>query len=159
MTPDELCLAVIQSGHLEIDVEAGTAFTKRFWGKQLGCTSSKGYTVCTLHFNGERKQIKFHRLIWIAKHGIPPVGMMPDHINRIRTDNRISNLRLTNSKGNAQNRRDYHGENSPSAKLNRENVIEIFNSYNLLKSYAKVAKQFNVSRSLIAQIIRKEIWI
>ena len=44
-----------------------------------------------------------HRLAWLYVYGIWPEGQI-DHINRIRTDNRISNLRDVSHKQNGQNR-------------------------------------------------------
>lgn len=38
---------------------------------------------------------KAHRLIWIWNNGDIPDGYIIDHINEIRNDNRLSNLRLT----------------------------------------------------------------
>lgn len=44
-----------------------------------------------------------HRLAWIYHYGVNPDSEI-DHINGIRTDNRISNLRLATDKQNAENR-------------------------------------------------------
>lgn len=47
-----------------------------------------------------------HRVIWAYVHGEWPTAEI-DHINGIRTDNRICNLRLVTSLENAQNRKRY----------------------------------------------------
>jgi len=51
-----------------------------------------------------RKCIKLHRLIYEHVHGQIPDGLEVDHINGVRTDNRIENLRLVNRGENQQNR-------------------------------------------------------
>jgi hypothetical protein len=45
---------------------------------------------------------RMHRLAWLFVHGEWPAGLI-DHINGIKTDNRICNLRVVNKSGNGQN--------------------------------------------------------
>lgn len=45
-----------------------------------------------------------HHLIWFIYHGVWPSGQI-DHINQIRDDNRISNLREVSKSENARNRK------------------------------------------------------
>lgn len=51
---------------------------------------------------GGRKQYA-HRLAWIYVYGYVPDGMRVDHVNRERSDNRISNLRLASHADNLRN--------------------------------------------------------
>ena len=58
-----------------------------------------GYKRLTV--NG--KKTSCHRIIWEMHHGAIPRGMEVDHINRVRDDNRIENLRLVTRSQNALN--------------------------------------------------------
>jgi len=57
-------------------------------GKPVGSLSRNGYLVTKVNY--ERYMV--HRLIWLYVNGELPKGEI-DHKNRIKTDNRISNLR------------------------------------------------------------------
>jgi hypothetical protein len=55
-----------------------------------------------MYFN--KKRVKAHRLIWIYHNGAIPNTLVIDHINGIRHDNRIENLRLVTNTQNSYNR-------------------------------------------------------
>jgi hypothetical protein len=164
METDKLSYEAIKSGVLKVDLEKGVVFSTRA-NRVVGGLNTKGYVVFTLHLNGLRKQIKVHRIIWIAKNGIPPLDKVIDHINGKKSDNRIVNLRLVGYLENSLNRRSYKGENNPSVKLTQKIVCQIRDEYlkkdskyhNKL-SYDSLSKKHGVSKTLIAKIIRKEIW-
>lgn len=59
---------------------------------------SHGYIDVT--FN--KRRYKAHRLAWLYVYGWMPIGEI-DHINTIRDDNRISNLREASHKENTRN--------------------------------------------------------
>ena len=68
-------------------------------GDVAGCKNSEGYLgikICS-------RTHQAHRLAWMYVYGEWPTGQI-DHINRIRTDNRIANLREVSHKQNNQNR-------------------------------------------------------
>ena len=68
-------------------------------------TDKKGYYVCTL--NG--KTYKHHRVVALQFIKNPENKQEVDHINRIRNDNRISNLRWATRLENMQNLGEYRG--------------------------------------------------
>jgi HNH endonuclease len=67
-------------------------------GKLAGHINDSGYSVIMIN----RKYYRAHHLIWLYVHGVLPEKEL-DHINRIRNDNRISNLREATRSQNARN--------------------------------------------------------
>lgn len=66
-------------------------------GDEAGCPNSNGHLVVRY----KRKLYKVHRVIHEIFHGPIPKGMEIDHINGVRDDNRMENLRLvTRSQNN-----------------------------------------------------------
>ena len=63
-----------------------------------GYVGRYGYWKITL----DKKRYAAHRLAWLYVHGQWPDDCI-DHINRVRTDNRIANLRLATHAQNRQN--------------------------------------------------------
>ena len=62
-----------------------------------------GYECIDLSREGKRKTFRIHRLVWEAFVGKIPDGMEIDHVNAIRDDNRLDNLRVVTHKGNQAN--------------------------------------------------------
>ncbi|MEN3257550.1 HNH endonuclease signature motif containing protein [Sodalis endosymbiont of Spalangia cameroni] len=67
--------------------------------KVAGCMGEKGYLV--IRIDGEL--FRLHRIIWTLFYGADPGSFQIDHINHIKTDNRILNLRLVDNKNNHMN--------------------------------------------------------
>lgn len=67
-------------------------------GDVAGCSNGRGYLQITV----QSRAYKAHRLAWLYIHGVWPTDQL-DHINRDRSDNRISNLRDVTNKQNLQN--------------------------------------------------------
>lgn len=91
--------------YLRYDPELG----KIYWIKSRGCVKkgsefgwidNSGYLRAI--FNGQ--YILVHRLVWLFAKEKDPDQMEIDHINNIRTDNRIDNLRLASCLSNSLNR-------------------------------------------------------
>ena len=77
----------------------GYFYRKKSPSKKIGSLSKIGYIV----FSYKRKVFYAHRVAWEMTHGLPPPKHI-DHINRIKTDNRILNLRLADDLLNNRNR-------------------------------------------------------
>lgn len=67
----------------------------RIAGSLLSC----GYIIVS--YGGQR--MLTHRIIWELHYGPIPAGLIIDHINGVRHDNRIENLRLATRAENSRN--------------------------------------------------------
>lgn len=67
--------------------------------KMKGFKDSNGYHLSSIM----GKHVLTHRLVWEAFFGEIPEGYEIDHINTIRNDNRLSNLRITTHRANCNN--------------------------------------------------------
>ena len=69
-------------------------------GDRVGYCNPDGYR----HFEHKGRSYKEHRVIWQLFNGSIPEGMYIDHINRVKDDNRIENLRLVTHQENCMNK-------------------------------------------------------
>jgi hypothetical protein len=67
-------------------------------GAVAGAIDHYGYVVIRL----DGRLYKAHRLVWLYVHGVWPLKNI-DHINRIKNDNRLENLRLADQSINMHN--------------------------------------------------------
>ena len=81
-------------------------------GELSGCNHNCGYTSIRVN----KKTYLAHRLAWLYIYGEFPKGHL-DHINGIKTDNRICNLRIADDSLNQQNRKAAQSNNKTSGML------------------------------------------
>jgi|DEB0MinimDraft_6_1074348.scaffolds.fasta_scaffold02477_11 hypothetical protein len=93
---------------VDIDYNLGTiTYNKKInnstkKGSKCGGLSGRGYIYISKCINAKQYSVKAHRLIFYSAYGYLPKHI--DHINRIKTDNRLCNLRPSNNRENAINK-------------------------------------------------------
>lgn len=97
------------SSRLEYNAETGVFVWKargnpnwdgRYAGTVAGrCNSDDYVNICL-----DKRMYKAHRIAWLFVHGYWPSKQI-DHINGVRSDNRIANLREVSNAENARNQR------------------------------------------------------
>lgn len=87
----------LDKGKLYWKPTSNKSWSTKFAGKEAGCRFNGGYIKLSIDNEGYLA----HRLLWVLAHGYWPDGI--DHINGIRSDNRIVNLREANQSQNMSN--------------------------------------------------------
>lgn len=91
----------------EIEFRDGLPFwilpgPRRTLNKPAGTVNNRGYRQLGCTINGILKLLRAHRVHWFMMYGVVPREI--DHINRIKDDNRIENLRTVTSSQNQRNK-------------------------------------------------------
>lgn len=116
---------------------------------------SHGYKVCNLGFKDLHT---VHTLV--AKSFLPLVDGKThvDHINSIRTDNRVENLQwVTQSENNSKQKINF-GTDHWNTNLSEKDIKHIRDERDRGITYQKIADGYLVSYTTIYDIVRKKTW-
>jgi len=131
-----------------------------------------GYWCVSLS-KGKKEHKKYvHRLVLETFRGKAPKGYQCRHLDGVRTNNNINNLKWGTRSENQMDRVAHgssnRGERHPHHKLTEEQVRLIYKlatdankktrKIDKGGNYAVIAKMFNVSRSAIEGIVRRKSW-
>lgn len=109
---------------------------------------TRGYFQVQLWKNSIEKNYKVHRLVYEAFNGQIPENMQVNHINEIKTDNRLENLNLMTCKENTN----YGTRNERITKKLSKVVLQFDLNDNFVKEYAsthQVARETGFSQGNI----------
>lgn len=121
-----------------------------------------GYKRITLNYT-TKKAFYIHRLVLKAFISNPENKPQVNHINGIKTDNRLENLEWSTVKENTNHAektglRNSKGESNPFSKLSHIEVVAIKNLLQGKTKGVQIAKRFNVSSSTISDIKKGKRW-
>lgn len=170
MSKDEFIALNLASGQIIADCKNGKVYTTKGPGgialakpKELAGTIVNGYRVVSIRNGAVKKQCRVHRVIWIAQNGVIPEGMVVDHINNDKLDNRIENLQLLTSEDNSSKASNdglyLSGDENPASVISEQARIEIALWYQTGEfTIRQLAEKYGISKSRAHQIVKAHGW-
>jgi len=170
MSRDEFAIALLASDAVLVNPELGQVFVTRGPGghqlskpRKIEGSNCNGYRVASFWLGKARKQLRLHRLIWMAVHGIIPSGQVIHHINRDKADNQIANLEsLTcadNSTKAAEDGCYRYGLDNPATKIAPKVARQIAHDYRHARgTMRQLAEHYGISKSRVHQIVHEQGW-
>lgn len=134
--------------------------------------SNAGYYRITLSNNDTGTTFSVHRLVAETFVDNPNNKPCVNHINGLKTDNKVDNLEWVTQKENIRHAKDVLGKNigdasklihlkgfdHPGAKFTTGTLKELIAMRSEGVSFGKLAKYFNVDKSTVQSILKGETW-
>jgi hypothetical protein len=120
--------------------------------------TGNGYAKMCLCIDGVIKAFSLHQLVLKTFGPEQPPNTTCDHINRIRTDNRIENLRWATKEEQTANSKCVKGSQNAFHKLVEEDIVKIRKLLGEGIPQRQIAARFDISQPTIAKINNNIIW-
>ena len=145
-----------------VDPEKGLVYGRK--GGVVGDITNFGYVRIGAWINGKVVRRQAHQMIWEAVNGPIPDGMVINHINGKKTDNRIENLEAVTPSENAKHAfamglntprsGDLHG----MSKLTWDDVAVIRRKFSSGVKKSELSREFGVALKHINRIVNNKAW-
>jgi HNH endonuclease len=156
LTNDEMILAALRGGSIVVNCATGQVFRQhpRKLKEIRGGINRYGYLQTALEIPGTHRKyrtVRFNRIVWIAAYGcLPPPKMVVAHENNIKTDNRISNLKLKTNKQNIEQA----ARDGLYGNLVAMDRVKMRIESRLGKNQAQIAKTWKVDPSTVSRALK-----
>lgn len=133
-------------------------------GKVIALPENLGYTRISLCSNGSRKNKTVHSLVMDSFVGYRKDCIVINHINGIKTDNRLENLEYCSQSHNRKEdfrtgRQSLQGEKNTQSKLTEKDVLDIIELRQKIKlKYSQIADIFGITKSGVSSIFNGYTW-
>ena len=136
-----------------------------------GSRDKDGYVIMAIATRSpDSRMVKAHRKVYEAHVGPIPEGMMINHLNGVKDDNRVENLEVTDNRGNqlhsfsvlgrkGANTNPAKGERQGSSKLTEEQVREIRDRNAAGESCYSMAKDYGVNKVTLQRVCYGRGWL
>jgi len=132
------------------------------WRQLRPTIGNVGYLVVNIKGPQGQRPYLVHRLVLLAFMGPCPKGMEARHLNGVRSDCCLSNLKWGTKSQNMFDKvvhgTSNRGERCATAKLARSQVEQIKELNSIGIGYRKLSKQFDVSVRTVYDIMKGKTW-
>lgn len=142
---------------------------RKIGGKNLSQKTKKnGYMEVSLYIEPQIcKMMYVHRAVVMAFVGAIPNGKAVNHINGLKSDNRLENLEVVSYSDNTKHaiatnlitfKPVFKGDSHGMAKLSEDAVLEIRKMYSEGVPPKELSEKFKTPKSTICKIIYRQTW-
>ncbi len=127
------------------------------------CLCSMGYPIVSLGINGKMKSKRVHRIVAETFISNPEGKPNINHINGIKTDNRMENLEWCTQKENVHHSeknglaKHARGEKAGRSKITKVDAMEIKYGHQGMKQ-KDIAEIYGISQSQVCRIRLGKLW-
>ena len=142
---DTLILEKLHSGKWIAEPSTGNIYSKEQGRFLKPFVSRDGYETVRI----SSTHVSVARVIWIAAYGVPELaGLQIDHINEIKTDNRLENLRLLTPAGNILH---------SVSRITYEDIERIRQEYaERSLTQREIGKKYGIKQPNVTRIVNKQ---